>query len=326
MQPVPQNIPSASPRPVASTLLDDVLRGLSQRPRALPCKHFYDKEGSLLFDQICELPEYYLTRDETALLATHLDAIADAVGPRGVLVEFGSGSSTKTRMLLDRLPDLARYVPIDISAQHLHDTAAELRQRYPSLSVDPVVADYANAAPELGALRRAGAGAHVTVFFPGSSIGNFEPDDAVALLGRMRRLAGPSGVVLVGADTGARPDEVRAAYDDAQGVTAAFNLNLLARINRELGADFALDRFRHEAVWQPTTRRIEMRLVSATSQDVTVAGRRFHFDADERVVTEHCHKYGVEQFHAMARRAGLEPRRCWYGPGERMAMHELMVP
>ncbi len=320
-EPTPPDPRAAAP----DEFLRDVLQGLSRRPRALPCKHFYDKAGSLLFDRICELPEYYLTRAETALLDAHVDEIVGAVGPRAVLVEFGSGSSVKTRMLLDRLPDLARYVPVDISAEHLYDTAAALRARYRGLSVEPVVADYAHPLPDLGALTRAPDGGRTTVFFPGSSVGNFEPGEAVALLSRMARVAGPGGALLVGADVGRDAGEVRAAYDDAQGVTAAFNLNLLARIDRELGGTFALDRWRHEAEWQAGERRVEMRLVSLAAQTVTVAGRAFRFDEGERVVTEHCYKYDVERFREMARRAGLTPARCWLDPSGRMAMHELLV-
>lgn len=310
---------------VPEDLLRDVVAGLSRRPRTLPCKHFYDKAGSLLFDRICELPEYYLTRAETALLTAHLDAIAGVVGARGALVELGSGSSVKTRMLLDRLPDLARYVPIDLSSQHLYDTAASLRARYPRLAIEPVVADYALPLPDLGAVIRAPEGGHTTVFFPGSSVGNFEPGEVVALLGRMRDLAGPEGVVLVGADVGADPDAVVAAYNDAAGVTAAFNLNLLARINRELEGTFALDRFHHEAAWQPDECRVEMRLVSDVAQVASVAGRELRFAEGERIVTEHCYKYPAARFREMARRAGLEPGRCWMDPSGRMAMHELRV-
>jgi len=306
-----------------SQFLRDVLDGLRRTPRTLPCKYFYDKPGSLLFDRICELPEYYLTRAETALIERHIDAIAQLCGPNAVLIELGSGSSTKTRLLLDRARDLARYVPVDISAQHLHDTARALRSRYPGLGVAPVVADYADELPRHPAFASpAGAGRRV-VFFPGSSIGNFEPAEATALLGRMRRLVGPTGVVLVGADLGRDPEAVHAAYNDRAGVTAAFNLNLLARINRELGGRFDLERFAHRAVFQLAQRRVEMRLVSLTAQRVHVGDHVFELGAGEHVVTEHCYKHDADGFRALARAAGLTPTGFFTDPAGRVAMYEL---
>ena len=310
--------------PASAALLADALAGLAARPRTLPCKHFYDKAGSVLFDQICELPEYYLTRAEARLLEQHGDDLARAIGASGILVEPGAGSATKTRALLDRLPALARYVPLDISAQHLHDTAAALRAAYPRLAVTPIVADYSQALPEYEALHANGA--PVTVFFPGASLGNFEPwepDGAVALLTRMRRLAGPRGRVLLGTDLGVDPAAIAAAYDDDAGVTAAFNKNLLVRLRDELGADVDVDAFVHEAAWQPDHRRVEMRLVSTCDQTVRLAGRAFAFTAGEAIVTEHCYKLTAEQVWALARRAGLAPARCWLGP-DGMAMHELV--
>jgi len=309
----------------ATVLRRDVLDGLRRRPRALPCKYFYDKTGSLLFDRICELPEYYLTRAETALMERHIDAIAAACGPSAVLIELGSGSSIKTRLLLDRMRDVARYVPVDISAQHLHDTARGLRDRYPGLTVTPVVADYSQALPELPAFEAAPDGGRRVVFFPGSSIGNFEPVDTVRLLARMGHLVGPDGSVLVGADLGRDPEAVHAAYNDRAGVTAAFNLNLLARINRELRADFELDRFAHRAVFQLAERRVEMRLVSLVDQRVRIAEHAFDFAAGEWIVTEHCYKHDPAGFCELARAAGLEPTRLLTDPSGRMGLYVLRV-
>jgi dimethylhistidine N-methyltransferase len=311
------------PVPWRSRFRQDVLEGLGRRPRTLPCKYFYDKTGSLLFDRICELPEYYLTRAETALLECHVDAIAAACGPHAVLIELGSGSSIKTRLLLDRVRDLARYVPVDISAQHLHDTALALRRRYPDLAVIPVVADYARELPSHPGFAAPHGGGRRVLFFPGSSIGNFEPSDAVALLARMRRLVGPSGVLLVGADLGRDPEAVHAAYNDRAGVTAAFNLNLLERINRELDATFRLDCFAHRAVFQVPQRRVQMRLVSLIDQRVRVGEHAFDFAAGEPIVTEHCYKHEAEGFGAIARAAGLGVTALYMDPGERMALYEL---
>lgn len=305
--------------------LRDLLRGLSARPKNIPCKYFYDKHGSLLFDRITQLDEYYPTRAETELLETHARDIAARLGPRIDLVELGSGSSIKTRILLDALlasaaTAPARYVPIDISAQHLVDTARALRRAYPTLSIEPRAADYARpiASPPMpvGATRR-------VVFFPGSSIGNFEPDEAVAFLGRARRLAGAGGIVLVGVDLPKDARVLEAAYDDRDGVTAEFNKNLLRRANRELGADFDLDGFAHRAPWDPVRRRVQMRLVSVRAQVVSVGGRRFGLHAGEPIVTEHCYKHGVGDFRALAREAGLAPGPVWMDPSERVSMHWL---
>lgn len=307
------------------SFLEDVVRGLSGSPKSLPCKYFYDKRGSLLFDRITELDEYYPTRAETDLLRASAGDIAARLGPHVDLVELGSGSSIKTRILLDAMlasaaTAPARYVPIDISAAHLADTARALRSAYPTLSIEPHAADYAQPIPFLapppGARRR-------VVFFPGSSIGNFEPDEAVVFLARARLLAGTGGIVLVGVDLPKDPRVLEAAYDDREGVTAEFNKNLLRRANRELGADFDLDAFLHRAPWDPVRRRVQMRLVSAREQVVSVGGRSFSFEAGEPLVTEHSYKHDVHDFRALARRAGLAAGPVWLDPGERVSMHWL---
>ncbi|MDQ3037432.1 MAG: L-histidine N(alpha)-methyltransferase [Myxococcota bacterium] len=307
----------------SARFLDDVLAGLARAPRSLPCKYLYDKRGSVLFDAITELDEYYLTRAETELLHAHAAAIAARLGPRVDLVELGSGSSIKTRILLDALDDVARYVPVDISAQHLRDTARSLVNAYPEVAIEPLVADYAKALAPMplppGASRR-------VVFFPGSSLGNFEPLEAVAFLARARSLAGRGGIVLIGVDIPKDASIIEPAYDDREGVTAAFNKNLLERINRELGGDFDLDAFTHRAPWDPARRRVEMQLVSTREQTVTIGGRRFPFDVGEHIVTEHCYKHGVEDLRSLARDAGLTPGPVWLDPRERMSMHWLDAP
>jgi len=250
------------------SLADEFVAGLRAQPRAIAPKWFYDAEGSRLFERICELPEYYPTRTELALLTQHAPGIADRIGPGAEIVEFGAGASVKVRLLLDALmaPRLSarRYMPVDISGEHLVEAAAALRADYPGLAVEPVVADFTAAlALPAGVGRRVG-------FYPGSSIGNFDPEAAVALLSRFRGwLAG--GPLLIGVDLVKDPALLHAAYNDASGVTAAFNLNLLARANRELGADFDLEGWAHSAFYQPALRRIEMHLVSRCRQRVSVA-------------------------------------------------------
>ncbi|UJR78637.1 L-histidine N(alpha)-methyltransferase [Sandaracinus amylolyticus] len=298
----------------------DVLRGLATWPRSLPCKYFYDERGSRLFDRITTLAEYYPTRAETSLLQEHAREIATRLGRAVDLVELGSGSSAKTRILLDALIAPARYVPIDISAKYLAESARRLSASYPSLRVEPRVADYARpmtpfAMPRV-ATRRA-------VFFPGSSIGNFEPDEAIVFLDRARQIAGRGGVVIVGVDLPKDAAVIEAAYDDAQGVTAAFNRNLLVRINRELDGDFDVDAFAHRAPWDAARRRVEMQLVSTRAQSVRVAGRRFAFAEDEVIVTEHCYKHGIEDFRAMARAAGLGAGPVWTDSEVRVSLHWL---
>lgn len=317
--------PGARPAPESARFLADLLSGLARQPRAIPCKYLYDKRGSLLFDAITELEEYYPTRAETELLEAHAGAIASRLGARIDLVELGSGSSVKTRILLDALRALpergpARYVPVDISAQHLRDTAARLIEAYPGMTIEPLVADYSR---PLAALPRAREASRRAVFFPGSSIGNFEPDEAALFLARARSLAGSGGVVVIGVDVPKEASIIERAYDDSHGVTAEFNKNLLVRANRELGADFDLDGFEHAAPWDAERGRVEMRLVSKRAQTVHVAGHAFAFAAGEVIVTEHCYKHAVDDFRALARRAGLTPGEVWMDPRGLVSMHWL---
>ena len=303
--------------------LADALDGLRQRRKTLPCKYFYDAEGSKLFDQICSLPEYYPTRTELGILRAHASEMAQCLGPETLLVEYGSGSSVKTRLLLDRLVRPAAYVPVDISREHLLETAVALRLDYPGLEILPVCADFtapvALPKPRRPAARRA-------VYFPGSTIGNFSEAGAIALMAGVARQVGPGGGFLVGVDLAKDPRILERAYDDAAGVTAAFNLNLLARMNRELDADFDLRRFRHRAVWVEAAGRIEMHLVSAVEQVVRVDGAEIHFERGESICTEHSHKYTVDGFARLARRAGLAARRVWTDPAERFSVQYLQVP
>lgn len=283
-----------------------VLAGLAGTPKTLESKYFYDARGSQLFDRITELEEYYPTRAESALLTEHAQEIAAFVGPQAVLVEFGSGASVKTRILLDALTDLRAYVPIDISGDHLKAAATRLAADY-RVPVVPLHADYTATLALPAAVpegRRVG-------FFPGSTIGNFDPAEASAFLARVGRLLGPQGRFLVGADL--RKDQARllAAYNDREGVTAEFNLNLLRRINRELGGDFDPTAFRHEARFNQAESRIEMHLVSLRDQQASVAGRRFDFAAGESIHTENSYKYTAESFAELAARGGWHLEAEW---------------
>jgi dimethylhistidine N-methyltransferase len=298
-----------------------VLDGLAGNPKTLESKYFYDARGSQLFDRITELEEYYPTRAEAALLTAHADAIADFVGTAANLVEFGSGSSVKTRILLAALPGLRSYVPIDISGQHLEAAAAALASDY-RVPVIPLHADYTAALALPAAVPE---GTRVG-FFPGSTIGNFDPGEAAAFLRRARHLLGPGARFLVGADL--QKDEARllAAYDDAEGVTAEFNRNLLHRINRELDGDFDSAAFRHEARYNAAESRIEMHLVSRRRQQVRIGGRCFDFAAGESIHTENSHKYTGESFAALARRGGWQPQAAWRDPEGLFSLHGLVVP
>lgn len=290
------------------SLIADVLRGLKSTPKHLSPTYFYDERGSQLFDRICTVPEYYVTRTETGILADNAVPIAGRIGEDSLLVELGSGASTKTRLLLERLPQLSGYVPVDISRRHLLEAAQRVADSYPHIEVLPVCADFTQAFP-LPRPRREPA--RVVVFFPGSTIGNFDPPAAIDLLRAMRTTAGAGGALLIGYDLVKERDVLERAYNDAAGVTAAFNLNVLARLNRELGADFDLSKFTHEAVWLPAHSRVEMRLVSTCAQDVTIAGEAISFACAERLVTEHCHKYTPGSFARLAGAAGWKPAQTW---------------
>ena len=297
----------AAPDPRAD-FLADVLAGLAAPQKEIPCKWLYDARGSHLFEQICGLEEYYPTRTELGIMETDVRAMASLLGPGCALIEYGSGSSLKTRLLLQHLARPAAYVPIDISAPALADATSRLARAFPALRILPVCADFSAALDlpldELEACRRA-------VYFPGSTIGNFHKADVVAFLREIARQCGRGGGLLIGVDLRKERAVLERAYDDARGITAAFDLNLLARANRELGADFRLERFRHEARYDARHGRIEMHLVSTVSQIVAVGGRTFPFAEGESIWTESSYKYGVSEFAALAALAGWRCQATW---------------
>ena len=304
---------------LSSGFLKDVVAGLSASPKALPSKYFYDAEGSRLFEAICDLPEYYLTRTETALLRRIAPEIAARIPEGAALVEFGSGASTKTRILLDAAPQISAYAPIDISQSALDAAAASIEASYPALTVAPLVDDFTKALR----LPSAVDGRVAVGFFPGSTIGNFPPAEAEDFLRRAGDLLGAGGMMVVGADVAKSAEVLIPAYDDAQGVTAAFNLNILTRINRELGGNFDLSAFEHRAVWNDLESRIEMHLVSLSAQGVTIGGRGFDFAAGETIHTENSYKYRREAFEAIAERAGWSVLRKWESPEPAFAIYAL---
>ncbi|CAM0125790.1 L-histidine N(alpha)-methyltransferase [Stenotrophomonas maltophilia] len=294
--------------PGRQQILTDVVAGLSRTPRQLPSKYFYDARGSRLFEQITQTCEYYPTRTELALLARVLPDIARSVGPHVHVVELGSGSGRKTALLLAALQDPVAYTPIEISRAALLSSIDHLAPALPDVEMLPVCADFTRAvavpAPEREPARR-------LLFFPGSTLGNFVEEDAVALLRAMRQTMGRDGLALVGIDLHKDPALIEAAYNDVQGITAAFTLNLLARLNREIGSDFDLDGFRHRARYSIARLRIETDLVSQRAQDVRLDGRTFHFQADEPIRVEYSHKYTDDSFEALLLPAGLQVVRRW---------------
>ncbi|NKB22128.1 MAG: L-histidine N(alpha)-methyltransferase [Alphaproteobacteria bacterium] len=300
---------------------DAVLRGLSAENKTLPCKFFYDLRGSRLFDEICELDEYYVTRTEIGLLTDNTDDISKCLGTDCHLVEFGSGSSTKVRILLDAMQQSAGYTAIDISRDHLIASCAILADAYPGLPVSAVCADYSQALdfPALGA-----SSGRPVAFFPGSSLGNFDENDAVAFLARVSAFLSKSdGGLLIGVDLKKDQATLNAAYDDAKGVTAAFNLNLLVRANTEIGANFDLSAYRHKAFYNAELGRVEMHLVSTKTQSVTIKGQSIDFAAEERIHTENSYKYSLEQFASICRDAGFTSSKVWCDANQLFSVHYL---
>ena len=304
--------------PTPADFAAEVLAGLRRRPRYIPPKFFYDARGSQLFDQITALPEYYLTRAEVEVLTANAQEIARRVGTGSLLVEPGGGSCAKVRILLEGLRPCA-YVPMDISREHLRAAAEQVAAEFPWLEVHAACTDFTRAM-ELPA--GAPEGPRVA-FFPGSSIGNFDPAAAVGFLAAVAELVGPGGFLLIGVDLKKDRAVLDAAYDDAAGVTAAFNLNLLARINRELGADFDLGAWRHRAFYDEARGRVEMHLLSQREQTVHVAGEAFVFAAGETLHTENSYKYGVEEFQGLAARAGFRPEAVWKDARGLFSVHLL---
>ncbi len=294
--------------PEMDNFADDVHRGLAATAKKLHPKYFYDAAGSQLFERICATEEYYPTRTEIAIMERYAGEMAALAGPRVRLVEFGSGSSVKTRLLLAQLEQAVAYMPVDISRDHLMEVAKELAAAYPDVEVLPICADF-TATFTLPEPKRHPA--RTLVYFPGSTIGNFEPAEALGLLRRIARLAGDHGGVLIGADLQKDIAVLEAAYNDAGGVTAAFNFNLLSRINNELGGDFDPRRFRHRAFYNEELNRIEMHLESLAGHTVTVAGRSYDFTAGETIHTESSHKYTEPQFAQLAAAAGMRVGQVW---------------
>jgi len=285
---------------------DDVLHGLSAAQKALSPKYFYDAEGSRLFEEICQVPEYYPTRSEMAIMREHVPEIARLLGPDVELIELGSGASVKTRLFIEQGRP-ALYVPIEISDAALRDASTQLAEQFPWLHICAVRADFSR---PLRMPNFTGVPVKLKVaYFPGSTIGNFSPEDAVPVLRNVREMVGTGGRLVIGVDLKKDRAKLESAYDDSAGVTARFNLNLLARINRELDGDFQLKRFRHKAFYNEGLGRIEMHLESVYSQFVHVAGQRFDFKPGETIHTENSYKYTVPDFQALARRAG-GCRRC----------------
>ncbi|UEM20199.1 L-histidine N(alpha)-methyltransferase [Skermanella mucosa] len=309
----------ASEPDLDTEFLKDVLDGLGRPVKTLPAKYFYDQRGSRLFDRICELEEYYPTRTETAILARHAGDIAERVGRGVTLLELGSGSSVKVRLLLDVLDQPAAYVPVDISGAHLEASAARLAADYPDIPVSPIHADYNQAFP----LSVKGGPERTLAFFPGSTIGNFSPEEARAFLARLGRQLGPGSRLLIGVDLKKDVGRLEAAYDDAAGVTAAFNLNLLERINRELDGTFDIAAFAHRAFYNGDLGRIEMHLESLRPQTALVAGVPFRFQAGETIHTEVSHKYTVEEFRSLGRDAGWLADETWTDGEPLFSIHLL---
>lgn len=304
--------------PAATTLQDEILRGLAARPKRIPPKFFYDERGSLLFDAICELPEYYLTRAEITILESCAAEIARLVGHGCELIELGSGASKKIRLLLDALRPRG-YHGIDISREFLLESMQRLARDYPWLEVHAVCADIAQSLdlPVCAGPRRRLA------FFPGSTIGNFEPHEALAFLRRVRRLVQPDGALLIGVDLKKDPWVLYRAYNDSKGVTATFNLNLLHRLRHELGAELDPDGFQHLAFYNAIHGRVEMHLVSRRAQHIRLLDEQFDFVKGESIHTENSYKYTVDEFRALALRAGFRPRETWLDPQHMFSVHYL---
>jgi L-histidine Nalpha-methyltransferase len=304
--------------PGEESFRDAVLHGLARPRKAIPCKFFYDERGSALFEQICRLPEYYPTRTEIAILDENADEIAAQMGAYSRIIEFGSGASQKARILLQALDRPAAYVPVDISREHLREAAATLAEDFPELAVVAVCADYTGpfTLPQLPgpAGKRVG-------FFPGSTIGNFEPDAAARFLTNCANILGAGGEMVIGVDLKKDARILDAAYNDRAGVTAAFNLNLFERINRELDGDLDLDQFEHFAFYSETKGRVEIYIRSLADQQATIAGRCFEFATGELIHTEYSYKYAVEEFRGLAGRAGFRPVDTWTDPAELFSVH-----
>ena len=300
----------------------ELIEGLDQEEKSISPKYFYDEHGSQLFDQITRLPEYYITETEIGIMLGNVDEIVALVGAQASLIEFGSGSSLKTRVLLEHLDKLAVYVPVDISEEHLLASAQQIGDEFPDIEVLPVVADFTQnfdlPQPALMPLRN-------IVYFPGSTIGNFRRDAALDLLKVMRHEAKDSGALLIGVDLQKDPDIIESAYNDSEGVTAAFNLNILRHLNRDYGADFDLDNFSHDARYDPDEGRVVIRLVSGKDQVAQLGGRSIDIVDGEAILTEYSHKYTLEGFAGMAEEAGFRVEKVWTDTNKLFSVQYLVA-
>lgn len=300
--------------------LDEIIDGLLQPEKTISPKYFYDERGSKLFEKITELPEYYPTETELGIMRDSIEEIVALVGAQASLIEFGSGSSLKTRILLAHLDKLAAYVPVEISEEQLRASATELRADFPNLEVLPVVADFTRPfdlpSPTVMPLKN-------LVYFPGSTIGNFTNEAALSLLEVMHQEAGAGGALLIGVDLQKDPEIIKRAYNDSAGVTAEFNLNMLRHINREYGANFDLDRYSHSAEYNQDEGRIELRLIADTAQQVNIGNEQIHIEKNEGILTEYSHKYTLESFAKMAAKAGFEVKRVWMDPKKLFSVQYL---
>ncbi len=301
---------------------EEVVQGLMKPRKELPSKFFYDEHGSQLFDQICELEEYYPTRTELRIMEIHAEEIAQTLGENCLLIEYGSGSSIKTHLLLDKLPNPAAYIPVDIAREHLLNSAYRLAGVYPGLEILPICADYTGYFELPTPSRLVG---QRVVYFPGSTIGNFDPVPAKYFLKHIAHIVKRGGGLLIGVDLKKDPVVLHRAYNDRAGVTAEFNLNLLARINRELGTDFQLEHFRHYASYNPAENRIEMHLVSLKEQVVHLDEYEIKFGAGESIWTESSYKYTLAEFARLAATAGFKVEQVWTDPLQRFSVQYLKV-
>ena len=309
--------------PDSQAFLKHVIEGLSAEQKWLSPMYLYDRRGSELFDRICELPEYYPTRTELSIMEAHVPEMARAIGRDALVIEPGSGSGLKTHRLLSALEAPVAYVPVEISRQHLLESASRLRKQFPAVEILPLCADFTRAfdipRPTQRAQRR-------IVYFPGSTIGNFGPQEARTLLGHLAETVGAEGGMLIGVDLRKDRESLERAYDDSQGITAQFNLNLLQRMNRELQADFDLEAFSHRATWNETDSRIEMHLVSKREQSVTIDAHVFHFASGEYILSECSYKFTLAGFAHLARQAGWQVTQVWTDPDERFSVQFLEHP
>lgn len=302
----------------------DVLAGLSADPPSIPCKYLYDARGSELFETICDTPEYYVTRADLAVHERHIAEIASMIGPRAHVIELGSGAGIKTRQLLASLDSPRAYTPIEISAAALAQSTPALAAAFPEIEIRPIQADYTQLIATAGLALDPPARRRV-VYFPGSTISNFEHDEAVTFLERLRRMADSRGAILIGVDLVKPVARLLAAYDDEAGITAAFNCNLLERMRRELGAEIETAAFAHEARYDQSLERIEMHLVARRATTITIDDRTFGFQAGDSIHTESSHKYSVASFKRLAAAAGLRSEKAWLDPDELFSMHWLVA-